>query len=391
MSVSCRQIHRPLVLASAGGLLVLSLLTQVMAPGHARAATASQGMAATASQAAGTPAPRIFAYYYLWWSSQHWKDKLGSSYPYAASPLPLPATTDADGCNPVSRYSGNQLADVPTTLESQDTPGVIEKDVRQAAAAKLVGFVVNWIGTGSASQTPDSVTYSRRLAALMTAVHKVNSEGIPFTVIFSLKSSATIVSSTYLTNDINYLVRTYGADSAVDHSYSGSRIPIIWTGSRKYSDATLASVSRAVRSRAMLLGDETASSWKPSRAASLDGDHYYWSSQDPYRNPQSFSQLRTLASMVRGSGPNPDGSRKVWLAPLDPGYSSHLLNGSSTCVPRRGGQTLIDLYKGNSTTFPDAYTLISWNEISEGSYIKPMQRYGTLFTDTVSRIVSGTV
>ena len=41
---------------------------------------------------AGFDGPRVFAYYYLWWSTNHWHDKLGSSYPYTASPLPLPAT-----------------------------------------------------------------------------------------------------------------------------------------------------------------------------------------------------------------------------------------------------------------------------------------------------------
>ncbi len=145
----------------------------------------------------------------------------------------------------------------------------------------------------------------------------------------------------------------------------------------------------AVRSKALLLGDETSASWTAARAASLDGDSYYWSSQDPVKNPQSFAQLRSLAATVRASGPNPDGSAKVWLAPLTPGFSPKLLTGSSTCVPRRGGQTLIDVYKGNATTSPSAFTLISWNEISEGSYIKPMRRYGNTFTDATSRIMAG--
>jgi hypothetical protein len=38
-----------------------------------------------------TPGPKVYAYYYLWWSSNHWQNKLGASYPYTASPLPLPA------------------------------------------------------------------------------------------------------------------------------------------------------------------------------------------------------------------------------------------------------------------------------------------------------------
>src|SRR5215208_7396319 len=76
--------------------------------------------------------PKFYAYYYLWWSTNHWHEKLGPNYPYAASPLPLPGGTDADGCGPVSLYAGNQLLDVPTALFSQDDPGQIESDIRTA-------------------------------------------------------------------------------------------------------------------------------------------------------------------------------------------------------------------------------------------------------------------
>src|SRR5512138_974543 len=96
--------------------------------------------------AAATASKPVYVYYYLWWSTQHWKDKLGPNFPYSASPLPLPATTDADGCNPVSNYAGNQLLDVPAALESQDTAGVIENDIRTAKNAGITGFWLNWVG-----------------------------------------------------------------------------------------------------------------------------------------------------------------------------------------------------------------------------------------------------
>src|SRR5690349_18096744 len=82
----------------------------------AACSTATPAYAATAAPAGptGGAAPRAFAYYYLWWSTQHWRDKLGSSYgtatnAFSASPLPLPATLDAGGCTPTSLYSGNHL------------------------------------------------------------------------------------------------------------------------------------------------------------------------------------------------------------------------------------------------------------------------------------------
>src|SRR5512147_2952039 len=103
--------------------------------------------------ASATSSKPVYAYYYLWWSTRHWQDKLGSNYPYNASPLPLPAKTDADGCNPVSNYAGNQLLDVPAALESQDTPGVIENDIRTAKSAGIGGFWLNWVGDGTTTQT----------------------------------------------------------------------------------------------------------------------------------------------------------------------------------------------------------------------------------------------
>lgn len=103
-------------------------------------------------------APRVYAYYYLWWSAQHWYHKLGPGYPYAASPLPLPAVTDADGCNAVSNYPGNQLLDIPTTLVSQDDLGAIESDIVTAKNAGISGFWLNWVGDGTPYQSRFSVT-----------------------------------------------------------------------------------------------------------------------------------------------------------------------------------------------------------------------------------------
>src|ERR671925_618305 len=270
----------------------------------------------------------ILAYYYLWWSYKHWHDKLGSNYPYTLSPLALPATVDSSGCNPVSLYSGDQLTDVPAALWSQDDPGVIENDVRTAAKAGLA------------------------------AVHKVNAEGIPFKIWISYKVAASPLPSVdYIANDLAYLVRQYGNDPPYDHSYSNRPI-LLWTGSRKYSAAAVKTISDLFRSAFFIVGDETLTTWTDGRSAYLDGDSYYWSSQNPYTNPGSFTTLQKLAATVRSSGANPDGS---------------------TCVPRYGTQTLDRLFAGNSQSNPDGWTLISWNEIAEGTYVLPLQRWETTY------------
>lgn len=361
----------------ASALLTLSLLPAVSSPAAAQVPPG----ATTATK------PRVFAYYYLWWSVNHWKSALGPNYPGTASPLPLPATLDATGCGARSKYAGNTLTDVPNKLYSQDTPGFLEADVRQAAAAGLTGFLVNWIGTGSATQSATSNPYNARLQVMVNAVHKVNAAGIPFKLWLSYKASAKLLSASYIRNDLAYFARAYGSDSAFDRLQS-PKVTMIWQGSRKYPVSTLSSVGASVRSKLRIklriLGDEQT--WSSSRAPYLDGDAYYWSSQNPYANPQSFQQLAALAKAVRATGKNPDGSAKVWVAPLTPGYNKEL-SGGSACVPRRGGQTIRTLFTGNRATNPNAFGLISWNEISEGSYVDPMTRYGNQDLNALSSLI----
>jgi hypothetical protein len=370
-----RSASMPIALALTTLMAVVSIMV-IFGHGKPAGANAKAHGAASAARnqaAAGTGRPRVFAYYYLWWSLNHWKSALGSQYPVAASTLPLPAQLDANGCHPKSLYRGNTLTDVPLKLYSQDSPGVIEGDVRQAAASGLSGFIVNWAGSGTGGQSLASTPYNGRLQLLVNAVHKVNAEGIAFKLWLSYKASATVLPLGHIDQDLNYILARYGHDSAFDRAQS-SKLTIIWQGSRKYSASALQAISAKYRSSVRIIGDE--SSWSTSRAPYLDGDAYYWSSQNPYTNPQSFSHLAALANRVRASGSNPDGTRKVWVAPVSPGFDKQLAGGSA-CVPRKNGQTLSALFKGNGSTHPDAFGLISWNEVTEGTYIDPMTRYGS--------------
>lgn len=371
-----------------GALLLASILMLPLGSATAEVRTGEVARADSVSAAAPVVRPRMFAYYYLWWSTKHWHDTLGSRYPYTSSPLALPASLASNGCGTTSLFSGNVLTDVPATLWSQDDAATIERDVRQAVSAGLSGFAVNWAGTGSTTQTVASSTYSKRLDTLVRVVNTVRSEGHDFTLWVSYKSSARILSTTAMVNDLAFLHRTYSQSGAFDRS-NGGRPTLIMMGSRKYSTTSLATLSASARSHFYLVGDENQQSWTSARAAYLDADQYYWSSQDPYKNPQSFGQLASLASEVRSSGLNPDGSRKKWFAPLAPGYNKQIAGGTA-CVPRNGGQTMRTLYQGNATTKPEAWVVISWNEITEGTYLVPLQRYKTQSLDILKTILNGT-
>jgi hypothetical protein len=263
-------------------------------------------------------------------------------------------------------------------LFGQDDPGRILQDVRTAASAGLSGFIVNWAGTGQPNQTKNDVSYSERLDILVQSVNQVNAEGTPFKLWISYKASSTIRSLDWINGDLTYLINAYAGNPAFD-TRSGRPV-MIWTGSKKYSVSTIAAVSAQFRDNFFLMGDEGRDTWGDGRAASLDGNAYYWSTQSPYTNSSSFNQIAELAAMVR-STPNPDGSQKLWFSPLIVGYDS-TLNGGSTCIPRNNGATLRAVFEGNSASKPDGWAFISWNEIAENTHIEPtLQRWGRAYLD----------
>jgi hypothetical protein len=314
----------------------------------------------------------VYAYYYLWWSANHWKNKLGPNYPYNASPLPLPANTNADGCNAVSNYAGNQLLDVPTRLVSQDDPGAIEADIRTAKTAGITGFWLNWSGAGTTTQTRTSVTYTPRLAEAFAASARVGG----FRNWVSYKA-ASMPSTTYIINDLNFLYNQFKNETAWE-KIDGKPV-VTLTGSRKYSDADVLRISNALRDRIFLVGDETRATLTPARITMFDAITYYWSTQDPYGNPQSFNQIKEMGDKVHAAG-------KRWYAPLNPGYNSSLLDGG-TCIPRRNGDTIRSVWNGNLASRPDGWGFISWNEIAENTHIKPMQKWGNTYVNVLASLI----
>ena len=340
-------------------------------PVSAGSVSGTTAVPATSPESAHPVTAHMFAFYYLWWDLQHWKARLGPSYPFGGQSNPLPARLAPDGCGPVSLYPGNQLTDVSTPLYNQADPAQIATDVKEAAAAGLSGFAVAWAGTGTAGQTAASSTFNSRLDMLVKAVDSFDAAGGHFKLWISYMSSSRIRTQQAMLNDFAYLYGAYAGNRAFDLS-NGGRMTLIVMGSRKYPLGVLQQLSAAWRSRFYLVGDENWRTWDSARAAVFDADQYYWSSEPPVAT--SYAELAKLATMVR-SEKNPDGSAKQFFSPLAPGYDKQLAGGSN-CVPRAGGSTMEALFAGNSAAHPDAWLVISWNEITEGTYILPLERYG---------------
>ena len=103
-------------------------------------------------------------------------------------------------------------------------------------------------------------------------------------------------------------------------------------------------------------------------------------------NPQSFPQLATLANAVRASGPKSgrsgEGLGRARRAGLQQATGRRL--GLCAAQGRADHQ---DPYTGNAATHPDAFGLISWNEIAEGTYVDPMTRYGYQDLNALSSLI----
>ena len=345
----------------------------------AQVPASSPGTTPASTPAQNPATATVYVHYYLWWTAQHWTDKLGTAYPYSLAPIP--GSTDANGCNPSVAYSGATIVDVPAEgLYDQTQTSTFDRHIQLASGTGIKGFLADWQGTGATQQGPSSSGYNSRLDLLVKSVDAYNAThgsrfglGLAYASFGDYKRPAN-----ELIADLRYFVSRYASDPAFKNQYSGKPI-VMWLDSRKFSNQTIQQVSRAVEPYVYLLGDETATTW-PADGRYLDGTSYYWSTQDPWNNARAGSAVQQLADQVRSDG-------KSWFAPFIAGYDKQLMGGS--CVQRRGTETLDALWRLNGATHPDGWFGISWNEFVENTYLEPSKRYGSAYLDALAALIRG--
>jgi len=325
--------------------------------------------------------------YYLWWSTYHWHNTLGPNYPYTqeaadiasgATP-PLPGTLGANGCNEQPSYAGDSIVDIPNEgLYDQAQGSTFDHHIAVAASHSITGFIVDWIGTGSTTQTPTSSGYNSRLDLF---VKRVDAWNATHTTHFSIGMGLDVFGNynrpaSQVVADLTYFRNRYGADGAFKNAYSVKPL-VFLVDSKKYPVSTVSAAHTAVGSGLYLIGDETPTTVSRDLPY-ISGVSWYWSSQNPYSNPQSGKQVAALASAARNAG-------KRWFSPVIAGFNHELTGGG--CVPRNGLQTLDTLWATNAASKPDAWFAISWNEIVENTFLEPSVRWGTKYIDELSRLI----
>lgn len=327
------------------------------------------------------PRPPVYLHYYLWWTAQHWHDKLGPAYPYGVSPPVVPGTLGPNDCRAAVAFPGASIVDVPSEgLSDQSDPATFDRHIAAAANAGVRGFVVSWQGTGTATQTPSSSGYNARLDLLVHRVDAYNAtHAKPFSLALGFSAYGNYARpSSALVNDLTYFVGRYGTDRAFANDFSAHPL-VMMLASRKYNATQVGEVARAIGRRVLLVSDDTNSTWAAEQQY-FGGASWYWSSQNPYTNPQSGAQLRNLADQAHAA-------HKLWFAPFSPGFNAQL-NGGTACTPRAGTQTLTNIWGLNRQSHPDAWFGISWNEFVENSYLEPSRAHGTAELDTLRQLIA---
>ncbi len=325
--------------------------------------------------------PPVYLHYYLWWTPQHWRDRLGPSYPYAGSPPAVPGTLGADACHAAVSYPGASIVDVPSAgLADQSDPRTLDRDIATAAGAGVRGFVVSWQGTGAPNQGPTSSGYDARLDLLVSRVNAYNAAHTrPFTLALGMSAYGNYARpASSIVADLLYFVGRYGASPAFANNFSAKPL-VMLLASRKYTAGQIPAVAAAVGSRVLLISDDTNTTWSSSQQQ-FAGASWYWSSQNPFSNPQSGSQVQSLAAQAHGA-------HKLFFAPFSPGFNAQL-NGGSACTPRRGTDALASIWALNKASQPDAWFGISWNEYVENTYLQPSRTYGTAELDRLRQLIA---
>jgi glycosyl hydrolase family 99 len=308
---------RPLVrrLAKGSGVAA-AVLGCLLLLGHVTNASAAD------TKAVRTPVP-VLAYYYIWYTHGSW-DRAKTDYPK------------------LGHYS------------SDDT-GVMRQHITWAKSAGINGFVVSW------KSTP---MLNRNLHRLVQVARK---EHFKLALIYEgLNFARDPLPASRVRADLLHFYRTYGHNPVFD--IFGKPL-VIWSGTWRFSPQEIASVSRAVRPRMLLLASQKSQEDYADIARLVDGDAYYWSSVDPSTYPNYPQKLISMGAAVHQHG-------GLWIAPASPGFDARLVGGTSV-VPRAHGETLRTEMDGALESSPDAVGLISWNEFSENSDIEPSLNHGS--------------
>ena len=323
-------------LAAGARASILALAALAATVGFAAAAdpSPSPGSETSTGPSAGPGHVPVLAYYYIWYNESSWTH----------TKTDWPALGPYDSTN----------------------PAVIHQQVAWAKESGVDALIVSWKSTPALNK------------ALGELIAECQSQGLKLVLLYEgLDVNRNPISVATVRSDLVSFMNQYASDPVFDVY---GKPAIVWSGTWRFSDSDVASVRSLIGApdNVLLLGSEKSAQAYSPRASLFDGNAYYWSSADPLATPGYQNRLNELSNAVHAAG-------GLWLAPAPAGFDARLNGGTST-VDRRDGQTLRTAWADALVSKPDGLAVISWNEFTENSYVEPSQKFGLQYLKVLASL-----
>jgi hypothetical protein len=281
--------------------------------------------------------PSVLAYYYIWFRPTSW-NRAKTDYPL------------------LGRYSSDDVE-------------VMRQHVKMAKSAGIDGFLVSW------KHSPELDLRLRKLIRVSRA------EDFKLGIVYQgLDFARRPLPLATVQADLQLFVRQFSANPAFD--LFGKPV-VVWTGSYLHSRREIDQTVGGLRRDLAILSSAKNIKDYEETAAVLDGNAYYWSSGDPYRDAYR-EKIVAMGQAVHAQG-------GLWIAPAAPGYDTRATLGGRRAVDRRNGETLRSAMTAAISSKPDAVGIISWNEFSENTHIEPSAEHGALYVSVLAEVLGGKV
>ncbi len=280
-----------------------------------------------------------------------------------------------------SSWSLSTMSDLPVTPYASSDDATIDRQLQEATAAGITGFISSWWGPGD----PTDQNFTKLLAHSATLE---NTTHIHFASSIYFESDAPALQGTAKTvSGLRYLMAHYANDPHFFH-WQGKPVFFFWDplGNGR-TLAQWAAIRQQVDPNHTTIW--SAEGVNMNLLTVFDGIHLfsgaYWGIQhnDMNQVDQGFrSQINAYNQVHK--------TQKIWAAGVVPGFNDTKVPGRTNhvVVARNNGATYRSSWTGAISSSPDWITITSFNEWFEGSMIEPSQTYNDLYMNITQQYIT---
>ena len=261
-------------------------------------------------------------------------------------------------------WNSGKVPDLPQTLYNSDNHAAMARQIDQAQGAGIDAFVLNWWGQKNRTE--------KNLKAMLDIAAR---KGYRVAVDFDFKNSPVMGGVASYADNLRHLHTVHAAHPAylryqgrpVVFFFNVSALPLAtWQSLRDQVDPGR---------NALWIAEGIDLKFQPA----FDGHHLYsttWPNRIPPAQtlPKWGDRLRTYNRQ--------NGTAKLWVATVMPGYDDRKIRSKSGFARSRdGGEYYRQNWQAAIASRPHWVVINSFNEWAEGSHIEPSQAHGSLYLD----------